>query len=171
MQPRTLIVMRHAKSDWATGAVDDADRPLNARGHRDAPRMGRWLAQQRYVPDYVVASPAVRTLTTAQLVCEALGLDCANVQTDPDIYLADKRQLLRVLARCPDDCRTVLLVGHNPGMEALVNHLAAPTMASGVNLMPTAAVAVIALPADWSQLAQGEGRLIVRMTPKSLPPD
>lgn len=171
MQTRMLIAMRHAKSDWAAGAVDDADRPLNARGNRDASRMGRWLAEQRYMPDFIVASPAVRTHTTAKLVCAALGLDSVVIQIDPDIYLADKRRLLRVLAGCPADRRIVLLVGHNPGMEALVYHLAAPAIANGVNLMPTATVAVLELPRDWSQLAQGAGRLLVRMTPKSLPPD
>ncbi len=168
---RRLLVMRHAKSDWDTGVGGDFDRPLAKRGRRDAPRMGRWLLEQRLVPDWIISSPALRARETTLAVCEALGLDDESISWDRAVYAAEVPALLAVLARCPAERNLVLLVGHNPGLEELVEYLArgSGTLPRSPKLLPTAAVACLELPADWSRLKAGAGRIFELVIPKNLP--
>lgn len=169
--PRRLLVMRHAKSDWDRGAGSDFDRPLAKRGLRDAPRMGRWLLDQGLIPDWVVSSPALRARETALAVCHKLGLDEGSIHWERSIYAAEVPALLDVLARCPQDRALVLLIGHNPGLEELVEYLArgSGTVPSRPKLLPTAAVACLELPRDWAALKPGSGRLTALVVPKALP--
>lgn len=168
---RRLLVMRHAKSDWDSGALGDFDRPLSNRGKRDAPRMGRWLLGSKLIPDWVISSPAVRAKDTAVKVCKELGVERSAIHWETEIYGAELGQLLQVLARCPASKRLVLLVGHNPGLEALVKYLAGEPegLPRTGNLMPTAAIACLALPEDWTALQPAIGRLEVLTYPKALP--
>jgi phosphohistidine phosphatase len=166
---RQLLLLRHAKSAWDTEAATDFARPLNKRGERDAPRVGRWLRQQGLIPDYVVSSPAERAKQTALRVCKELDLGEERLHWDPRIYEAPPGELLRVLADCPETARTVLLVGHNPGLELLLRYLceSTPTPADG-KLLPTATVAQLAMPADWRQLDPHCARLLTITRPGSL---
>lgn len=167
---RQLLILRHAKSTWDTQAATDFVRPLNKRGEKDAPRMGRWLRQQGLIPDYVVSSPAERARQTALKACKGLGIPADRLQWDLRIYDATPEQLLAVLADCPEIARTVLLVGHNPGLELLLRYLcrSVPVPADG-KLLPTATVAQLEMPADWQQPDPGAARLVSITRPASLP--
>ncbi|MFF9063932.1 SixA phosphatase family protein [Streptomyces sp. NPDC014891] len=117
--------MRHAKSAWPEG-VADRDRPLGPRGLRDAPAAGRFLAESAGRPDLVLCSPARRARGTWELAAAALD-GPVPTRLDPRVYGADAAELLDVLHGVPDEVGTLLLVGHNPGLEELVPLLAAGT--------------------------------------------
>lgn len=162
--------MRHAKSDWGDPAERDFDRPLNKRGRHDAPRMGEWLRREGLIPDWVLSSPARRAEDTGTKVCRALGLEAESIRIEPRIYDASLTVLLAVLAACPAERRLVLLIGHNPGLEELLDHLVrgSGTLPEGDKTLPTAAVACVRLPSDWRRLAAGCGRVERWMCPKGL---
>ena len=167
---RELLLLRHGKSDWSAGA-DDFHRPLKQRGKRAAQRIGVWLAQQEIVPDYILTSPAERALVTAQKVCKAMGNRAQSIRQDDRIYDARVDDLLKALGDCPDASTRVMLVGHNPGLEALLvwlvsDHVAVP---SDGKLLPTATLARLAMPADWRSLPRGCARLESITRPGTLP--
>lgn len=167
---RELLILRHGKSDWSAG-TDDFHRPLQDRGKRGAQRIGVWLARQGLRPDYVVSSPAERALVTAEKVCKAMGGNARQIHREPAVYEAGLEQLLQVLAACPEEKQRVLLVGHNPGLEYLLEHLVAgrvPDTADG-KLLPTATLARLAMPADWRQLDSGCAELLSLTRPGTLP--
>lgn len=168
---RQLLIMRHAKSAWDTDARTDFERPLAKRGKKDAPRVGRWLRQRGLVPDLVVSSPARRAKQTALEVCKELGLAKARVKWELSIYEGDTDGLLNVLESCPADASTVLLVGHNPGLEMLITYLCGCDIAMSADskLMPTAAVAQLEMPKDWGRLQSETARLVSIVRPRSLP--
>lgn len=166
---RELLIMRHAKSDWNTGIAKDFDRPLNKRGNASAPKMGQWLREQNLTPDWLISSPAMRTRQTASLVCAQLGIESEKVYWEQRIYEASLPDLLGILAECPDVANCILMIGHNPGMELLLLHLCpnVPAQTDG-KLMPTAALARIRLPNDWSYLRAGCGELLALQKPREL---
>jgi phosphohistidine phosphatase len=149
---KELLLLRHGKSDWDTNTTD-FNRPLNERGRHNSLQMGNWLFSQNLIPDLVISSPATRALTTTQIVCEAMGLAENSIQTEKSVYearLADLHQILRTL---PDSVQRLLLVGHNPGFEYLVNALAPDiSTESNRNIMPTATLAYLQLDTKWSLL-------------------
>ena len=167
---RELLLLRHGKSDWSVGAPD-VGRPLANRGKRAAQRMGVHLACEGWLPDHVVSSPAERARTTAHKACKAMGLGVAAIAYDERIYEADLSALLQVLADRPLDRRRVLLVGHNPGLEALIGYLAGGRLEGrrGTKTMPTAALARLALPESWSALTPGAAELLALVRPRELP--
>lgn len=167
---RELLLLRHAKSSWNDSAVADFDRPLNKRGRRDAPRIGQWLHRHRLDPDTVLASPALRARQTALRACPELGFNPAAIRWERAIYDASVDDLLGVLGNCPPEAARVLLIGHNPGLDQLLLWLC-PTIAIPPDgkLLPTAAVARIALSDDWNALCHGGGRLLALQHPQSLP--
>lgn len=171
MGERELWLLRHAKSDWNSSVSKDFDRPLNPRGRRDAPRMGRWMARQGLIPDHVVASPARRSRETAEAICEGLGLEVGGIRWEPRLYEANVSDLLAVLRSCPEMARRVLLVGHNPGLEALLLSLCGPLSSPGKKLLPTAALARVEVTVPWTALGPGKGRLVARVRPRDLPAD
>lgn len=137
----TLVLVRHAKSDWGDPFLDDHDRPLNDRGRRDAPRMARRLAETGFRPDALLSSTAVRARATAEAFAEELG---AAVTLDPELYGAPARALLAAAAAT--GVRSVLVVAHDPGMSVL----AAQLSGDGIAHMPTCAVATFRWDAgDW----------------------
>ncbi|MBI1732568.1 MAG: histidine phosphatase family protein [Gammaproteobacteria bacterium] len=140
-----LILMRHAKSDWPDEVRRDADRPLARRGERDAPRMGRWLRKNGLIPDKLISSPALRARATAEIVAEKLRIRKKRIVLDERIYEAGLRRLLEVVAGHGADSSTLLLIGHNPGLEELLLHLASDPVARNDRgkLMTTAAAAVL----------------------------
>ena len=161
---KRLIVMRHAKSSWGDWELADHDRPLNPRGKRDAPRMGKLLRNRDWTPDLIMSSTAKRARKTAVAVAEGAGY-AAEVVLTREFYHAAPQVYLDAAVALDDTVQTVMFVGHNPGMGMLVEAL------SGTfETMPTATVAVFVLDveqwADWDgETAQVEG--IFR--PKELP--
>lgn len=145
MAKNVLILMRHAKSGWPEDGRRDFDRPLATRGAKDAPRMGKWLRKNGLVPDQVVSSPAARALDTAKYVAGKLHIPAKRILLEARIYEAGLRQLCEVVAAHGADSTMLLLVGHNPGLEELLLHLAAEPPARDVRgkLLTAGALAVL----------------------------
>lgn len=159
----TLALLRHAKSSWDNPSQDDFDRPLNARGERAAPEVGRRMAGLGFAPDLVLCSTARRTRETlARLLPE---LDAApRVRYLDELYLAAPQELLAILRGVPPTTSNVLIVGHNPGLHALAHLLAGSGEYEFLSALritfPTAALAVITFEAsDWSAVAPYTGTL------------
>jgi phosphohistidine phosphatase len=144
---KRLLILRHAKSSWADSSIDDWQRPLNDRGERDAPRAGEWLRARDLLPDLIISSDAIRARATAEAAAEAAGLSKAIV-LEPSLYHAAPEDVIEVLKAVNDEMRSVLIVGHNPGLEELVGKLAGE--AHG---MPTAGLFVFDVPITrWRDL-------------------
>jgi phosphohistidine phosphatase len=167
---KTLLVLRHAKSDRSDGARRDHDRPLAPRGEADAPRMGAALAALGLVPDYVVTSTAARARETTRLVAAAMGYG-GEIIEEAEVYGASVDTLRDVLRECDDEVATALLVGHNPGLEELVCLLTGGEDAAAMLRLPTAGLACIALDIDdWSRLRPACGLLQWFLTPRIVAP-
>jgi phosphohistidine phosphatase len=147
MNQRTLILLRHAKSDWSGGEADLA-RPLAKRGRRQAPDAGRWLATNIDSFDLALVSTATRARSTWDLVAAELDVP-PPTRIDDRVYGASGQELLMVVRELSDELETVVLVGHNPGIEDLASLLTGEWTP-----MPTSALAVITVPGPWSTAAR-----------------
>ncbi|MFJ2246618.1 SixA phosphatase family protein [Streptomyces sp. NPDC087862] len=165
-----LIVLRHAKSAWPEG-VPDHERPLAGRGRRDAPAAGRLLHETGRVPDLVVCSTARRTRETWDLVAAQLSAS-PEVVFEQRVYGASVPALIGVLRDVPERQRTVLLIGHHPGVQELVLSLAGDGDAEAFGRarvkFPTSAVAVLELPGPWARLAPGAAELTDFAVPRGV---
>lgn len=170
---KSLLLLRHAKSSWATPDLDDFDRPLNGRGEKAAPRMASYMRSQGLTPDLVLCSTAVRAQQTWDLVQRVLG-DSIPVKHQRSLYLAAPSRLLEAIQDQADDVDRLLVVAHNPGMANLAVALAGPKSEPAARSalrakFPTAALAVLTFNCDhWSEVAAGRGRLVDFATPRSL---
>jgi len=167
---RTLLVLRHAKSDRSDPCLPDHDRPLAPHGEADAPRIGAALAALAVMPDCIITSTAVRARDTAHLVVAAFA-DNYNGRIDErdTVYAADVPALLTVLRACDDAHETVLLVGHNPGLEDLISVLVGGGEMHPVTRLPTAALACLSLDiAHWAAIDAASGSLAWLLTPRIL---
>jgi phosphohistidine phosphatase len=143
MTERTVVLLRHAKSDWSQGA-SDLSRPLGRRGRRQASQAARWLADNLATVDLAVVSPARRARSTWELASAPLG-SAIPTRLDDRVYAASVNDLLDIVRRLPEPLETVVLVGHNPGLHELVARL------TGVDVpMPTSALAVVEVSGPWS---------------------
>ena len=145
---KTLYLVRHAKSSKDDPRLADRDRPLDARGERDAPTMGARLAERGVKPALIVTSPALRARATAQLIAQALGYPLGDIVLSDRLYASTPDALLAVTRALDDSLRSVMLVGHNPEMSEL-----AQRFAGEVPDMPTCAVAEFRFDMmSWSQI-------------------
>ncbi|MFF3205318.1 SixA phosphatase family protein [Streptomyces sp. NPDC002962] len=172
--PRRLVVLRHAKSAWPEG-VPDHERPLAPRGLRDAPAAGRALAEAGRVPDLALCSTAARARGTWELAAAEWETPPPPVRFDPRLYGAVVRELLEVVHETPAEVGTLLLVGHNPGLEELVLDLAGDgpgEVLDEVRLkFPTSAIAVLAwYGTGWRSLAPGTALLTSMTVPRGRKP-
>jgi len=156
---RRLVVLRHAKSSWPTG-VADHERPLAGRGRRAAPLAGRWLAEHVDRIDLVVCSSAVRARQTWTRAGAELGR-APELRIDERVYAASGRTLLALARELPDEARTVLLVGHNPGLEELVENLTGAPCG-----LKTSSIAVLSGRGDWPAVTANWARLEAVQTPR-----
>lgn len=155
---RTLLFMRHAWSVVTQPGQTDSERSLTTRGRLEAPMVARALRQRGVHPEFIVSSPAVRALTTARLVAEELQLAHDAILLEPALYEASAEHYLDIVNGLPDVMRSVLLVGHNPGLTEFVNVLAP----GAVGEMPPSGIAVIGIDRDrWSQVRAGCGTLLL----------
>lgn len=146
---KTLLLMRHAKSSWDDPQLSDTERPLNARGRRDAPRMGQHLLKQKLIPDHVVTSTAARALETADL----LAAECGDppILTTSNLYHATTDEWSESIATFPDSWQCALCIGHNPGLEEFLAILTGQYLS-----MPTAAIAHMSVDlSQWSRFTLG----------------
>jgi phosphohistidine phosphatase len=161
---KRLTLVRHAKSDWNHPALADIDRPLNARGERDAPVMAARLADAGLVPTRILTSPALRALATARIFARALGYPAGRIRQVPAAYLASAAMLLDLVREFGGRARHVMLVGHNPGISALTSLL---TGGDSPGEVPTCAVTSLLAPLrDWRELAPGRATLDLYDFPK-----
>lgn len=168
-KPKQWLLMRHAKSDWQAKVASDFERPLNPRGRRDAPRMGRWLQAQGFTPELILSSPAHRAYQTAQAVSEALGLGMNRQQQIDDLYLASRSTLLDVLTSTLPSVDRLILVAHNPGLDELVAWLAgSPPLSDSGKLMTTASIAWFELPSGLASPGPDNVRLQQLIRPADL---
>ena len=160
---KRLLLMRHAKSSWADGSLADFDRPLNERGLKAAPLVGRFMRKRRLRPDLILCSPAERARQTAALVARAAGLS-APLRYDERIYEASAGRLAEIVSQVEEGADELLLVGHNPGLEGLLELLTGEPQH-----MPTAALARLLLDVEkWGKLREGAGRVELFVRPKEL---
>lgn len=158
----SLMLLRHAKSDWKAGFTYDRERPLNKRGMRSARAIGRFVAENGLVPDLVLASPAVRTATTAELAAAAGGWD-SPIEAVPELYGADPATALLIVRAAPRVER-LMLVGHEPTMSGLIEYM------SGSRLrVTTATLASLRLTRGrWKDAGGGTAELELLVRPRLL---
>lgn len=161
---KTLLLLRHAKSSWKHPELADHDRPLNKRGKRTAPIMGELLQNEDLIPDFILCSSAMRAHHTALLVAKACTYK-GKIKQTRKLYLADPEAYIQVLRQVAEKHARVLVVGHNPGLESLIEALTDEAMA-----MPTAALAYIELSLQhWSDLEMNtQCKLVNVWRPKDL---
>jgi phosphohistidine phosphatase len=169
-----LTLIRHAKSDWETNASDH-ERPLNERGRRNAPAVGRFLARTYLgmnavpallpLPDQLITSTALRAKTTAELMQPELGVEATKITLEPRAYLAEAKTLLQVVRECNDLWHHVMLFGHNGGISDFARKLLRRDHLD--EDMPTCAAVLVELPWDsWAATEWEEARLVGYITPK-----
>jgi phosphohistidine phosphatase len=161
---KTLLILRHAKSSWKDFGLPDHDRPLKKRGKRDAPRVGRLLRERDLTPDLILCSTARRARDTAEMVAEASGYE-GEIDLKSEFYMAGPGIYLRALRAVSDDYGRVMVVGHNPGLEELLE-----VVTGEPELLPTAALAQVSLPIGrWRELtSEIRGKLVNLWLPREL---
>ncbi|MBA62187.1 MAG: phosphohistidine phosphatase [Planctomycetaceae bacterium] len=147
---KRLLILRHAKSSWKDSGLSDYDRPLNKRGRRSAPLMGNWIAHHSLQPDVIICSTAIRAQETFHLICNSADWDGESIHTE-DLYLAPPQTYLDYLAQLPEQVESAMVIGHNPGIEALVYG-----QCGEYHTMPTCALAIIDFDIlTWNKLLTG----------------
>lgn len=170
---KTLGLFRHAKSDWHEARARDFDRPLNARGRKGAALMGRYIARHGIAWERIVASPAVRCAETVELGAKAAERTLA-INWDRRIYLASSAILLDLLHDQEGDPDSMLMIGHNPGLEDLIFDLVpddgtSPLRDRVEEKFPTAAFAVLEIDVErWADVKEGGARLVHLVYPREL---
>lgn len=144
---KTLLIMRHAKSSWKESSLKDHERPLNKRGKKDAPFMGKVLHEKELVPQRILCSTAVRAVETEKLLSEAMKFNGESLFMD-GYYMAEPEAYLEKVRELPDEMERVMVIGHNPGLEGLVQILCGQ-----VESLPTCAVAHLVVPlTSWKDI-------------------
>lgn len=169
---RRLMLLRHAKSDWSLSGQRDHDRTLSARGRAAAPRIGAYLAQHALIPDCVLISTARRTRETWKLVSASLSTR-PQTHFDERIYEAEPGDILDAIRDTSAACQSLLVIGHNPGLQDLALMLVRDGHQGDLDRMtekfPTAGLAIIDIPIDdWAGLQPRSGRLASFITPRDL---
>ncbi len=148
---KILTLVRHAKSDWKDASLSDRQRPLNRRGKRDAPEMGRRIARHGIRPSLIITSPAVRAWKTAKIIAREIGYPTEFLQREDALYLASLNDLLDAVVAQDNGFNSLMVVGHNPGMTDFANFLV-PGL---TNNLPTAGVVSVQIEGDdWSLYRQ-----------------
>jgi phosphohistidine phosphatase len=162
-----LYLVRHAKSSWEDSAQNDYDRPLNERGERDAPVMGHRLKKLGILPDLILSSSAVRAATTASTISQIIGYSEKHIQFERRLYLAGELQLLHLLKEFGKG-KTVMMVGHNPGLTLFANKL----LKDNIQNIPTCGIVGAELTiADWKEAGWGSGHRNLFDAPKGIHSD
>lgn len=167
---RTIILLRHGKSSWSDPSLADIDRPLAPRGEHASRRIAKYIRQKKIRPALVLCSPSLRTRQTLAAIEPSLDKGC-SVELEPQLYAASEEDLLERLRALPEPVESVMLIGHNPGLQELALVLAS----RGAELprleekFPTAALATVAVDSEsWVALRPGGGELVDYVVPRQL---
>jgi phosphohistidine phosphatase len=161
---KQLLIVRHAKSDWTSGAQKDFERPLNKRGFRDAPEMAGRLLSQHLIPQLLVSSPALRAYTTATIFAETFNIHTKEIKTEPLIYEASAGALLHIINAFDNKYNFIALFGHNPG----ITNLAINLCSTDVYDIPTCGMILIEFPFDdWKMISKDTGEQLLYDFPKN----
>jgi phosphohistidine phosphatase len=165
---KRVYLLRHAKSSWKDRSLADRDRPLARRGKRAAEAMSDHLDAEEIRPDLVLCSPALRTRETLELIEPGFGGE-VEAKVDEQLYGASEATLFERVRTLPDEIGSVMLIGHNPGLEELALASKGEALARMREKYPTAALATVDLPADrWSAVERGSGELVGYVRPSDL---
>ncbi len=160
---KTLYLLRHAKSSWDNPGLSDHDRPLNDRGEKDAPRMGKRMRKHGVKPDLICSSTATRAITTARKASEEMGYTLDDIQQTRKLYHAEGEEMLEFLRSIPESHESVMLVGHNPGFTEFANGMFNEEIAN----IPTAGIVGGRLEIDsWKEAKWGCGKMFLYEYPK-----
>jgi len=172
---KTIYLARHAKSAWDTDASTDFDRPLSHRGERNAKLMANTLKKRGWIPDRIISSPSMRTQQTCQFYCDGFGFSDEEIKDkvvwNKDVYAAYMVTLLQCITSLPESLGSVMLIGHNPSMEDLLDHLCGDTSAYKQNngkLFTTGNVAKLTIDILWKDIVMSEVTLDEILRPKEL---
>ena len=160
---KTIYITRHAKSDWHVGA-SDYNRPLNPRGSKDAPRMGKHLCSKGFVPELIISSPANRAISTARLIAHEVGYNLDRIIEEESAYNAPYQNHVAILSSIPDSISSVMLFAHNPGLSYLVEYLTDESIE-----LKTCCIACVELEVEsWSALHASTCTLKEYISPKNI---
>ena len=159
---KTIVLIRHAKSDKKSKKNGDFERPLSKRGKKDAPLMGKIL-KSHVTPDLILTSPAERAMQTAQSIASEYGLNGETVQANLNLYMEPKSIMLNVIKQTDNRYNTIFVVGHNPGVTDLINYL---SLESVDNLPTSGAFAVSFDTESWADIDSASGKLLFYEFPK-----
>jgi phosphohistidine phosphatase len=172
---RRLMLLRHAKTENDAPSGRDQDRRLDNRGRSDAAEIGGWIGRHRPFPESVLVSPATRSYQTWEIAWQAMKTRVPEpkVELVLELYGADPAQLLQTIREVTADPKTLMLVGHNPGMHELALALAGSGDSAGrralADNLPTSGLAVFDFEiGDWADVAFRRGRLVQFVSPKLL---
>ena len=160
---KKLFLVRHAKSSWSNPDLDDIDRPLNKRGKRDAPFMGKVLKEKNIYPDLIISSPAERAFITAKTVAGKINYPLKDIQTFDRLYHGGFKDLLVTLKGIDQSINTVMLFGHNPGLTDLSNYISD----QHIENIPTTGIVEIDLRVNnWKEIDEDSGTFVEFEFPK-----
>lgn len=160
---KTLYLNRHAKSSWDNSSLSDFERPLNKRGKRDAPLMGKVLSELVKAPQIIYSSPANRAITTAYQIAENFGYDKENIIQDQTIYEAGVSDIMRIINSTSDEHDTIMFFGHNPTFTMISNYLSDKQLDN----LPTCGFVQIDFNLkSWNDIEGNTGKLILFEYPK-----
>ncbi|TSA42307.1 MAG: phosphohistidine phosphatase SixA [Methylococcaceae bacterium] len=166
---KELWLLRHGKSDRETDLAD-IDRPLKKRGEKNAFEMGSWMKQNQLIPELIITSPAKRAYDTACIVAEAMHGNPDHIVVDKRVYFQGIEAIKNVLSEAGLTSHKILIVGHNPDLENLVEELVGfEHLPEAKKLMPTATLVRLLLEDDISNISAGTVKLLAIMRPKDLP--
>jgi len=162
---KRLTLLRHAKSSWTETSLADHERVLSARGERDAPKTGQRMMARKVRPSLIISSSAVRARQTAKIVAEALKYPAEFLQFERELYLAAAEKLLELICSQEDNFANLLIIGHNPGLTALVNQL---LPALDMSNLPTSGFVTMDFNTkQWSEITAVNAEFVFYDYPKS----
>ncbi len=161
---KKVFLMRHAKSSWKDANVPDHDRPVKKKGEKDVKAMAKMLKHKKHLPDLILCSSAERAKQTAVLFKKASSYE-GKIEYNDKLYMAEVPDLIAAIKESPKKAKSVMVIGHNPGLEALLQ-----TLTGKVETLPTSSIAYISLPIEeWSEInSEVEGKLKKLWRPKDL---
>jgi phosphohistidine phosphatase len=160
---KTLYLIRHAKSSWENPGLKDMKRPLNSRGEKDAPKMGKLLEKQKDIPDLIISSPAKRALDTARKIAKEVNYPLKKIIIEKKLYMAEQNDFISVIEKVKKSVNSLMIISHNFGLTLFANYI------SGIDVIniPTAGIVRIDFEIKkWKEINQTKGKLVFFEYPK-----